>query len=163
MTEQPESSNDAIDTRKAIEKHFGWRREDETTLGVPSVEDSKVFPEESDHPAARYAADLFLVRLREFIDAHPFETVAPGDLEDTFNYCEDQRRKLQELSTPGSPFVPLTLRELWGATQREIHDGRERARVKDSQKWVTELRTLQRIAGLIEDALPEDERPHHLE
>lgn len=158
MVERNDSSPEAIKTRERIEAHFGWQPKNEVGLAA-RVEETKVFPEEADHPAARLAAQMFLIRFQEFMGDHPSETITPDDLDATFNNYEASRRTLHELSAPGYAFVPLTLRELWGATTRRLSDGREAARVSDSRRWVSELPKLQRIRELVEDALPEDQRP----
>lgn len=151
-----DASRDAQDTLGAIEEHFGWRPKKERG-SIPKVEDSKVFPEEADHPASRYAAQLFLVRFQEFLDDHPSETIMPGDLEATFNASETRRRRLHELSAPNHPFPSLTLRELWGAATRRIADRRAAARVSDNRRWTSELPKLLRIRELVEGALPDEQ------
>jgi hypothetical protein len=148
MQERYIPSQDAIDTAQGIEQRFDWTLSPRGTVELDL--DQQLFPEEAASPAARVAADAFVVSLVDST-APGSPPLSPGEVRVIFDAYTMKQAASQRPS--------VTLLETWGATQRRIRWVRESNRALDSRVWVHKLERYQELSHAIEDALPPELRP----
>jgi hypothetical protein len=147
-------SQDAQDTRLAVEQHFQWTEPREPLPYAPSPD--QVLAEEAATEAARASAQGFVLEL--------IRAIAPPDEQPPLLLTAHEVRARYELhsaaaSDDAGDVTPFTLREAWGAAERMRGHALELARATDDWSATSLARQLHRIADRIEDALPEHERP----
>ena len=147
-------SQDAQDTRSAVEQHFQWREPDQPSHYAPSPD--QVLREEANTEAARANARGFVLEL--------IRAVVPPDEQPPLLLTADEVRARYELHSAAAfgdagDVASFTLREAWGAAERMRGHALEVARATDDWNATSLARQLHRVADRIEDALPEHERP----
>src|SRR4051794_11523623 len=141
-------SQEAQDTRRAVEQHFQWTEPQQPLRYAPSPD--AVLPEEAATEEARRNAQGFVL---ELIHA----AVPPADDQAPLLLTPDEVKARYELTAGNT--ASFSLGAAWGAAERMRGHALEVARATDDWNATSLARQLHRVADLIEDALPLEERP----
>jgi hypothetical protein len=143
-------SQDARDTRQAIEHHFEWREPRQPYRYAPSAD--RVLQDEAASERARVSATQFVLGL--------LHDLTPPDGQTPLLLTADEVRARYKMDNGNrDAAASYSMRNAWAAAERMRAHTLELARATDDWRLLAIARRLHRVADRVEDAIPEHERP----